>query len=79
MQCQLRARHVAGTCLARRWHPAFAKALDELLEEVELSLEFQLGCLGNNVVPMDEGAAGDGESAVPPVEGVRFDPEAESS
>ncbi|HEX8512352.1 MAG TPA: hypothetical protein VF688_04525 [Allosphingosinicella sp.] len=59
----------------RKW-PAFAKALEELLEEVELSLEFQLGCLGSNVVPMEEGAAEEVEYAVPPVEGVRFDPEA---
>lgn len=34
----------------RKW-PAFAKALDDLLEEVELSLEFRLGCQGSDVVP----------------------------
>ncbi|HEX8064883.1 MAG TPA: hypothetical protein VF535_16920, partial [Allosphingosinicella sp.] len=58
----------------RKW-PAFAKALDELLDEAELALEFRLGCLGSNVVPGGEEAPGTGESEIPPVDSVKFDPD----
>jgi transposase-like protein len=58
----------------RKW-PAFAKALDELLEEVELALEFRLGCQGSDVVPAQGEEPGASESLVP-VESGPFDPEA---
>lgn len=58
----------------RKW-PAFAKALDALLEEVELALEFRLGCQGSDVVPAEEGP-GTGESEIVPLESAPFDPEA---
>jgi hypothetical protein len=58
----------------RKW-PAFAKALDELLEEVELALEFRLGCQGSDVVPAEDEEAGTGGSLAP-VESPPFDPEA---
>lgn len=57
----------------RKW-PAFAKALEELLEEVELALEFRLGCVGSDVVPAEDGEAENGESLVP-AESVPFDPD----
>lgn len=58
----------------RKW-PAFAKALDALLEEVELALEFRLGCQGSDVVPAQEEEPATGESLVP-IESAPFDPEA---
>lgn len=58
----------------RKW-PAFARALDELLEEVELALEFRLGCQGSDVVPAGDEEPGTGESLAP-VESAPFDPEA---
>lgn len=57
----------------RKW-PAFAKALEELLEEAELALEFRLGCLGSDVVPA-EVEPGTEESDVPPMQNVPFDPD----
>jgi hypothetical protein len=56
----------------RKW-PAFAKALEVLLDEAELALEFRLGCLGSDVAPTREDEPG--ESEVPPVEEVKFDPD----
>ncbi|MGZ8285055.1 MAG: hypothetical protein ACXW27_01940 [Allosphingosinicella sp.] len=58
----------------RKW-PAFAQALDALLEEVELALEFRLGCQGSDVVPAQVEEPGTGESLVP-IESAPFDPEA---
>lgn len=58
----------------RKW-PAFAQALDELLEEVELALEFRLGCQGSDVVPAEGEEPGTDESLAP-VESAPFDPEA---
>jgi hypothetical protein len=55
----------------RKW-PAFAKALEELLDEAELALEFRLSCLGSDVVPAQEETE-TGESEVPP--SVPFDPD----
>lgn len=57
----------------RKW-PAFAKALEELLDEAELALEFRLGCLGSDVVPTEDEEPGTGESLVP-IESIPFDPE----
>lgn len=57
----------------RKW-PAFAKALDELLEEVELALEFRLGCQGSDIVPAAGEEPGPGGSLAP-VQGAPFDPE----
>jgi hypothetical protein len=64
-----------GTIWARRrkW-PAFAKALEELLDEAELALEFRLGCLGSDIVPA-EGEPGAEESMVPPMHSVPLDPD----
>lgn len=58
----------------RKW-PAFAKAFEELLEEVELALEFRLGCQGSDVVAGRNEAPRTGESLAP-VERAPFDPEA---
>ena len=68
-----------GTIWARRrkW-PAFAQAIDQLLEEAELALELRLASQGNDVVP-DGGKEDDGEgreeSEVPPLPNVPFDPD----
>jgi hypothetical protein len=57
----------------RKW-PAFAKALEELLDEAELTLELRLASLGSNVVPAgDEAATKESEAA--PVESAPFDPD----
>jgi hypothetical protein len=43
----------------RKW-PAFAEALEQLLDEAELSLQFRIASMGNNVLPgADEGSAED--------------------
>jgi hypothetical protein len=60
----------------RRQWPAFAQALEEMLEEAELAFEFRLAGMGTNVV----GARGDASAASQGlssslVEEERFDPE----
>jgi len=57
----------------RKW-PAFAAALEQLLDEAELALELRLASLGSNVVPAGD-EAGAGESEVAPIESVPFDPD----
>ncbi|MET1111651.1 MAG: hypothetical protein ABWX67_09020 [Allosphingosinicella sp.] len=57
----------------RKW-PAFAAALETLLDEAELTLEFRLASLGSNVLPAGD-EAGAGESAAAPVESAAFDPD----
>lgn len=59
----------------RRQWPAFAQALDALLEEVELALEFRLGCQGSDAAPAQDEEPGRGESLVP-IKRAPFDPEA---
>jgi hypothetical protein len=43
----------------RRW-PAFARMLEEVLDEAEMALEFRIACMGSNVVTEEdaEGACG---------------------
>lgn len=45
----------------RRLWPAFAQALEEMLEEAELALEFRIACMGNNVLPADPANDADAE------------------
>jgi hypothetical protein len=56
----------------RKW-PAFAEALEELLNEAELALQLRIACMGNNVLPTEDD--GSGESEVPPVAPVPLDPD----
>jgi len=57
----------------RKW-PAFANALEQLLDEAELALEFRLASEGSDIVPAEE-APGTEESAAPPMQGAPFDPD----
>jgi hypothetical protein len=57
----------------RKW-PAFAKALEELLDEAELALELRLACQGSDVVPAADGAE-TGTSELPQLPEVKFDPD----
>jgi hypothetical protein len=54
----------------RKW-PAFAEALERLLDEAEVALQLRLACMGSDVLPVEEG----GESPVPPVAPAAFDPD----
>jgi hypothetical protein len=56
----------------RKW-PAFAKALEELLDEAEVALELRLASLGSNVVPGGDEAGTESEAA--PAASAPFDPD----
>ncbi len=61
----------------RKW-PAFARRMEEALEDAEIALEFRVACMGNNVGagPRHEGDAGqDGAAEEASGAGVPFDPE----
>ncbi len=57
----------------RKW-PAFAEALETLLEEAELALQFRMACQGDAVVPAEAGAEAEAAEALPAA-AVRFDPD----
>lgn len=52
----------------RKW-PAFTEAMERVLDEAELALQFRIACMGNDVPPDGEapGAAADNLPAVPPL------------
>ena len=56
----------------RKW-PAFAQALEQLLDEAELALEFRIACQGSDIVPVEEGPGTESRDA--PVPGVPLDPD----
>jgi hypothetical protein len=57
----------------RKW-PAFAQALEELLDEAELALEFRLASQGSDVAAV-EGEPGTGASEAAPAQEVPLDPD----
>lgn len=58
----------------RRQWPAFAEAMEAVLEEAELALEYRIACMGTNVVEDDEtGTAASDASSPAPSPSVAFD------
>jgi hypothetical protein len=58
----------------RKW-PAFAEALERVLDEAELALQFRIASMGSNVVPSEDEAPGTAASNAPAVAPLPFDPD----
>jgi hypothetical protein len=58
----------------RKW-PAFAEAVERVLDEAELALQFRIACMGSNVLPPEREEPGEAASELVPVAPVPFDPD----
>ncbi len=56
----------------RKW-PAFTEALERVLEEAEMSLQFRIACMGSDVPPPEGEAPGPAADTLPAVPPLPFD------